>query len=75
VCACIGVALFTMLMIEASGVSNFSKSSQQPQTPQSIADVVLSTRAVILFTERGFHPPMFRRSQPPLMIGRLDIQA
>jgi Biotin-protein ligase, N terminal len=54
-CACIGVALFITLMIEAgcSGVSNFSKASQQPQTPQSVADVVLSTRPVILFNGTG----------------------
>jgi glutamine amidotransferase-like uncharacterized protein len=44
-----------MLMIEAgcSGVSNFSKTNQQPQTPQSVADVVLSTRPVILFNGTG----------------------
>jgi len=54
-CACIGVALFTMLMIEAgcSGVSNFSKASQQPQTPQAVSDVVMSTRPVILFNGTG----------------------
>jgi glutamine amidotransferase-like uncharacterized protein len=54
-CACVGVALFTMLMIEAgcSGVSNFSKSSQQPQTPQTVADVATSTRPVILFNGTG----------------------
>lgn len=54
-CAYICVALFTMLMIEAgcSGVSNFSKTNQQPQTPQSVADVVLSTRPVILFNGTG----------------------
>ena len=54
-CACVGVALFTMLMIEAGcgGVSNFSKSNQQPKTPQSVADVVMSTRPVILFNGTG----------------------
>jgi len=54
-CACIGVALFTMIMIEAGcgGVSNFSKASQQPQTPQAVSDVVLSTRPVILFNGTG----------------------
>lgn len=54
-CACVGVALFAILMIEAgcSGVSNFSKSSQQPQTPQTVADVVTSTRPVILFNGTG----------------------
>jgi len=54
-CAYICVALFAMLMIEAgcSGVSNFSKTNQQPQTPQSVADVVLSTRPVILFNGTG----------------------
>jgi glutamine amidotransferase-like uncharacterized protein len=54
-CACVGVALFTTLMIEAgcSGVSNFSKSSQQPQTPQTVADVATSTRPVILFNGTG----------------------
>jgi glutamine amidotransferase-like uncharacterized protein len=54
-CACVGVALFTMLMIEAgcAGVSNFSKSNQQPKTPQSVADVVMSTRPVILFNGTG----------------------
>jgi glutamine amidotransferase-like uncharacterized protein len=54
-CACVGVALFTMLMIEAGcgGVSNFSKSNQQPQTPQTVADVVMSTRPVILFNGTG----------------------
>ena len=53
--ACVGVALFTMLMIEAGcgGVSNFSKSNQQPKTPQSVADVVMSTRPVILFNGTG----------------------
>jgi glutamine amidotransferase-like uncharacterized protein len=54
-CACVGVALFTMLMIEAGcgGVSDFSKSNQQPQTPQTVADVVMSTRPVILFNGTG----------------------
>ena len=54
-CACVGVALFTMLIIEAGcgGVSNFSKASQQPQTPQAVSDVVLSTRPVILFNGTG----------------------
>lgn len=54
-CACVGVALFTMLMIEAGcgGISNFSKSNQQPKTPQSVADVVMSTRPVILFNGTG----------------------
>lgn len=54
-CACVGVALFTMLMIEAgcSGISNFSKSNQHPKTPQSVADVVMSTRPVILFNGTG----------------------
>jgi glutamine amidotransferase-like uncharacterized protein len=54
-CACVGLALFTMLMIEAgcSGVSNFSKSNQQPKTPQTVADVVMSTRPVILFNGTG----------------------
>ncbi len=54
-CACVGIALFAILMIEAgcSGVSNFSKSSQQPQTPQTVADVVTSTRPVILFNGTG----------------------
>ena len=54
-CVLIGVTLFTMLMIEAgcSGVSNFSKANQQPQTPQSVADVVLSARPVILFNGTG----------------------
>lgn len=54
-CACAVVALFTVVMIEAGcgGVSNFSKSSQQAQTPQTVADVVTSTRPVILFNGTG----------------------
>ncbi len=53
--AFVGVALFTMLMIESgcSGISDFSKANQQPQKPQSVADVVLSTRPVILFNGTG----------------------
>jgi len=54
-CACIGVALFTMLLIEAGcgGISDFSKANQQPQKPQSVAEVTLSTRPVILFNGTG----------------------